>query len=83
MSEKTIANLSRDEQKNFPLQASIEAFVGDPGIVARLFEMGLKVGQKISIEGRAPFGGAFLIRFGSTAIALRSEEAACTRIQLN
>jgi Fe2+ transport system protein FeoA len=82
MNSQNIANLSQDVVKKYPIKALIQELAGDPSIVARLHEMGLKAGQTISIEGRAPFGGAFLIRFGTTAIALRSEEAACTQIRL-
>lgn len=83
-SEKVLnlASFNKPKAVSYPIKALICDFSGDTIVVARLHELGLKAGLQISIEGRAPFGGAFLVRFGSTAIALRSEEALCTQIQL-
>lgn len=46
----------------------------------RLHEMGIRVGTEITILGRAPFGGPLLIRFDTSFLALRSEEAACAQV---
>ena len=59
----------------------ITGFVGDILFRERLHEMGLRVGSKISMIGRAPFRGPLLIRFNTSFLALRSEEAACIEVQ--
>ncbi len=59
----------------------ILAIQGEKFICERLQEMGLHKGLKISLLGRAPLQGPLLIQFGTSFIALRAEEAACTLIQ--
>lgn len=60
----------------------IKEFVGPAEIVERLKEMGLHLGIRVLYQGRAPFRGPHLIRFGSTVVALRDEEAACAKVQI-
>jgi Fe2+ transport system protein FeoA len=60
----------------------ITNFSGTPSICERLREMGLHKGQTIRLLGRAPLRGPLLIQFGMSFLALRSEEAQCTLIQV-
>jgi len=48
----------------------------------RLHEMGLRAGMKLTILGRAPFGGPLLVRFKTSFLALRNEEAVCAQVTL-
>ncbi len=66
-----------------PLAENLEVLGirGEPAICERLQEMGLHKGLKIQLLGRAPLKGPLLIQFGTSFIALRAEEAACTLIQ--
>lgn len=63
-------------------KSTIQGFCGEPRIVERLKEMGFHQGLEIEAVGRAPFGGPHLYRFGNTVLALRSEEAECTILQV-
>lgn len=60
----------------------ITGFTGENILRERLHEMGLRVGSKITILGKAPFGGPLLIRFNTSFLALRNEEAACALVTL-
>lgn len=59
----------------------ITDFAGDSTFHERLHEMGLRVGARLTILGRAPFGGPLLIRFNMSFLALRNEEAACAHVR--
>lgn len=59
----------------------ITGFSGGDVFRERMHEMGLRVGIKITILGRAPFGGPLLIRFNTSFLALRSEEASCAQVK--
>ncbi|MGZ3770144.1 MAG: FeoA family protein [Bdellovibrio sp.] len=61
----------------------ITGFTGEDIFRERLHEMGLRVGTVLTILGRAPFGGPLLIRFNTSFLALRNEEALCTTVKLN
>ena len=65
-----------------PQTVTITEFVGPADIIERLKEMGLHLGVSVLYQGRAPFRGPHLIRFGSTVVALRDEEAACGIIRI-
>lgn len=60
----------------------IVGFSGEEVLRERLHEMGLRVGSLVTVIGRAPFGGPLLIRFNTSFLALRSEEAACAMVVL-
>ncbi|MCE3010820.1 MAG: ferrous iron transport protein A [Proteobacteria bacterium] len=55
----------------------VKAITGDPLICARLRELGLFIGQEVSVLGRAPFRGPYLIKYNNTVLALREEEFQC------
>lgn len=59
----------------------ITEFSGPEIVCERLHEMGLARGMKITILGRAPFGGPLLIRFNTSFLALRSDEAECALVK--
>lgn len=73
----TIADLKKSHQR-----ASIQKISGDSAIIQRIQEVGLHEGDSLTFVGRAPFGGAFIVRVGSLIVALRKEEALCTQIQV-
>ncbi|MGZ3772159.1 MAG: FeoA family protein [Pseudobdellovibrionaceae bacterium] len=60
----------------------IKDFSGEDIFRERLHEMGLRVGTILTIVGRAPFGGPLLIRFNTSFLALRNEEARCAIVKL-
>lgn len=59
----------------------ITGFEGEQVYRERLHEMGLRVGTQILVLGRAPFQGPLLVRFHTSFLALRSEEAACAQVK--
>lgn len=59
----------------------VTGFTGESVYRERLHEMGLRVGTKITILGRAPFRGPLLIRFNTSFLALRNEEAVCALVK--
>lgn len=59
----------------------ITGFTGDTIFRERMHEMGIRVGTQLTILGRAPFGGPLLIRFKSSFLALRMEEALCAVVK--
>lgn len=61
----------------------VTGFAGEDIFRERLHEMGIRVGTSLLILGRAPFGGPLLIRFNTSFLALRNEEAACALVKLN
>lgn len=58
----------------------ISGFQEEPLMRERLHEMGLRKGLMITLIGRAPFGGPLLIRFNTSFLAIRNEEAACIQV---
>ena len=60
----------------------IQSLGGDSVVRERLHEMGLRTGMIITILGRAPFGGPLLVRFNTSFLALRNEEAQCATVSL-
>lgn len=63
-------------------ELEITGFVGEDIFRERLHEMGLRVGTKLTVLGRAPFGGPLLIRFNTSFLALRNEEASCALVKI-
>jgi len=60
----------------------IQSFVGPDLMCERLHEMGLRAGTLLRVLGRAPFGGPLLVRFNTSFLALRNEEAQCAQVIL-
>lgn len=59
----------------------IISFQGEPVFCERLHELGLGIGTKLKIMGRAPFGGPLLVRYNTSFLALRSDEALCAQVK--
>lgn len=57
----------------------ITQFQGDQAIVARMQEMGLRIGVQMKFLRQAPFGGPYLFQISTTLLAFRSEELACLK----
>lgn len=53
----------------------IVAIHGESSFVERLEEMGLSLGRSLIFVQRIPFGGPYIVRAGSSFIALRDDEA--------
>lgn len=60
----------------------ITGFSGEEIFRERMHELGLRVGTTVTILGRAPFGGPLLIRFNTSFLALRNEEALCATVKM-
>ena len=63
-------------------RAMILSIDGNPGLVQRLYEMGLLEGEPIEFIGRAPLGDPIEIRVGNTRLSLRKSDAAGVRVTL-
>lgn len=48
-------------------------------LVQRLFDLGLHPGLEVEVVGRVSFNSVVIIQYGSTRLALNSEEFACLR----
>lgn len=47
----------------------------------RLMELGFVPGQRVKVNGRAPFGGPVLFALDTTVIALRDKEWQCLKLK--
>lgn len=56
--------------------ATVQALAGDPGLVQRLYELGLFEGETVEVLAFAPLGDPIEIRLGNTRLSLRKAEAA-------
>jgi len=57
-------------------QATVVSLSGDPGLVQRLYELGLFEGEAIEVLALAPLGDPMEIRLGNSRLSLRKAEAA-------
>ena len=64
------------------LKGEIIEFSGDPLLCERLREMGLHQGVRLTVIGRAPWKGPWLVQFKQVCVALRAEEAECPIVKL-
>ena len=60
--------------------APVLALAGDPGLVQRLYELGLFEGETVEVVGFAPLGDPVEIRVGGTHLTLRRREAAAVTV---
>lgn len=67
--------------KEHSCSAQILSFSGPADLIERLREMGFYEGLRFELVQRLPFGGACIVRVGSSSFALRDDEAACARVQ--
>jgi ferrous iron transport protein A len=63
-------------------RATIVSLAGDPGLVQRLYELGLLEGEEIEVLALAPLGDPIEIRLGNSRLSLRRSEAAGIAVQL-
>lgn len=56
--------------------ARVESLTGDPGLVQRLYELGVFEGERVELVARAPLGDPLEIRLGNARLTLRNSEAA-------
>lgn len=66
-----LSSMSSGAKGSFRIQ-SVNA---DGPLAERMLEMGFCVGLTISVHGRLPFSGPWLVEIGTTVLALRNEEA--------
>jgi len=61
-------------------RGTILAVDAEEALYHRLAALGLRVGKRVRLLRRAPFGGPLQISVGMTEIMLRTEEARCVRV---
>jgi ferrous iron transport protein A len=61
-------------------RARVETVSGSPGVVQRLYEMGLLEGDEIEVVRFAPLGDPIEIRIANTHLSLRRIEAAGVKV---
>lgn len=59
----------------------ITGFQGAALVQERLHEMGFRLGMDVTVLGRAPFSGPLLVKFNTSFIALRFDEAECALVR--
>jgi ferrous iron transport protein A len=57
-------------------RAEVVALAGEPGLVQRLYELGLMEGESVELVALAPLGDPIEIRLGNARLTLRKAEAA-------
>ena len=63
-------------------RAEVLALDGEPGLVQRLYELGLMEGEEVELLTFAPLGDPLEIRLGNACLSLRRAEAAGITVQL-
>lgn len=63
--------------------AEVVSLAGDPGLVQRLYELGLLEGESVELVALAPLGDPIEIRLGNTRLTLRKAEAAGIQVRLS
>jgi ferrous iron transport protein A len=56
-------------------KAKVERVSGHPGVVARLYELGLLEGDELEVVRFAPLGDPIEVRVANTRLSLRRTEA--------
>ncbi len=56
-------------------RAEVLSLAGEPGLVQRLYELGLIEGELVELVTRAPLGDPIEIRLGNARLSLRKTEA--------
>lgn len=55
---------------------------GDPDLVERLHEIGLLPGTEVEVHQRLPLNGPLVLKYFSTRLALRLQDASCIEVEL-
>ncbi len=63
-------------------RAEVVSIDGDPGVVQRLYELGLLEGEAVEMVATAPLGDPIEIRVGNARLSLRKHEAAGIVVRL-
>lgn len=58
-------------------EGEIQDLQGDSVVLARLRELGFTRGERVYVQGRAPFGEPIIVEIRGATVALRKQEAAC------
>jgi ferrous iron transport protein A len=58
----------------------VQSLGGEPGLVQRLYELGLFEGETVEVLALAPLGDPIEIRLGNARLSLRKAEAAGIQI---
>jgi ferrous iron transport protein A len=64
------------DQLRPPQRAEVISLAGEPGLVQRLYELGLFEGEQVEVIALAPLGDPIEIRLGNSRLSLRKAEAA-------
>jgi ferrous iron transport protein A len=63
-------------------RAEVLSLAGEPGLVQRLYELGLMEGEEVELVALAPLGDPIEIRLGNSRLTLRKAEAAGIAVRL-
>ncbi len=63
-------------------RAEVVSLAGEPGLVQRLYDLGLIEGERIELVALAPLGDPIEIRLGNSRLSLRKAEAAGITVEL-
>ena len=58
----------------------LSSIEGPSVLVQRLYEIGFLPGERITLHGRVPLGGPWLVEVRGMTVALRENEVRCLRI---
>lgn len=64
-------------------RAEVLSVAGDPGLVQRLYELGLIEGERVELVALAPLGDPIEIRLGNSRLSLRKAEAAGVGVRIS
>jgi ferrous iron transport protein A len=64
-------------------RAEVLSLAGEPGLVQRLYELGLMEGEEVELVALAPLGDPIEIRLGNSRLTLRKAEAAGIAVRLH
>ena len=62
--------------------AEVLSVAGEPGLVQRLYELGLIDGEQVELISVAPLGDPIEIRLGNSRLSLRKAEAAGIAVRI-
>jgi ferrous iron transport protein A len=63
-------------------RAEVLSLAGEPGLVQRLYDLGLIEGEQVELVALAPLGDPIEIRLGNARLSLRKAEAAGIGVRL-
>lgn len=63
-------------------RALVESLAGDPGLIQRLYEMGLMEGESVEFLATAPLGDPIEVKVSNTRMSLRKKDAAGVVVSL-